>query len=92
MRPENLFATILFGGGGAALIILALVLAPTVVSPTGTVRYPELPCPNFFVPSPPNIDPPTCDDGHSHYGWEAGYMNDAAKDCARPGHGRPWCR
>ena len=91
MRPENLFATILFGGGGAALIILALVLAPTVVPPTGTVRYPELPdspqCSRLSVPSPPGINPPACDDG-----WQADHMSDVAKNCAKPGHGRPWCR
>jgi len=31
-------------------------------------------------------------DPEKEKGWEKGRMSDRAKDCQKPGLGRPWCR
>ena len=81
----EVYMTILFSGviGLVLGLVLAGVFAPIHLA-AGPVKNPDLP--DAPVPPPEPIQP-----GH-HHGWEAGHMSDIAKNCAKPGDGRPWCR
>lgn len=96
-RGAAFFAGVVYSGGAALLAgILVFSMFPSAAVSSVPVRYPELPdsprCPDLSVPPPPGIDPPACDGDDGGRGWRLGHMGDRARDCLKPGGGRPWCR